>query len=83
MTYLSAYPAYDIVDGGCDALFTKSVDWSYEAEWRLIAEERAFAQSSLTEKTDEFPEYTSRRAEVSDNRLSNRQIDSEAHSKSY
>lgn len=28
------------------------MDWSYEAEWRLIAEERAFARSSKTIKTD-------------------------------
>lgn len=50
--YLSAYPAYDIVDGDYGALITKSADWSYEAEWRLIAEERAFARSPLTIKTD-------------------------------
>ena len=50
--YLSAYPAYDIVEGTYDSLFTKSADWSYEAEWRLIAEERAFARSSWTIKTD-------------------------------
>jgi len=51
--YLSAYPAYDIVAGDAyDSLFTKSADWSYEAEWRLIAEERAFARSSRTIKTD-------------------------------
>jgi hypothetical protein len=51
--YLSAYPAYDIVEGAYDSLFTKSADWSYEAEWRLIAEERAFARSSRTIKTDD------------------------------
>jgi hypothetical protein len=38
--------------GAYDALFTKSADWAYEAEWRLIAEERAFARSSRTIKTD-------------------------------
>ena len=26
---------------------TKSVDWSYEVEWRLIAEERGFAQDPM------------------------------------
>ena len=52
VTYLSTYPAYDIVDGAYDSLFTKSADWSYEAEWRLIAEERAFARPSWTIKTD-------------------------------
>jgi hypothetical protein len=50
--YLSAYPAYDIVEGAYDSLFSKSANWAYEAEWRLIAEERAFAQSSRTIKTD-------------------------------
>jgi hypothetical protein len=52
VSYLSAYPAHDIVEGAYDPLFTKSADWSYEAEWRLIAEERAFAQSTWTIKTD-------------------------------
>ncbi len=52
VTYLSGYPGYDIVDGAYNSLFTKSADWSYEAEWRLIAEERAFARSSQTIKTD-------------------------------
>jgi hypothetical protein len=52
VTYLSSYPAWDIVDGAYGSLFTKSMDWSYEAEWRLIAEERAFARSSKTIKTD-------------------------------
>jgi hypothetical protein len=28
------------------------MDWSYEAEWRLIAEERAAARSPLTTKTN-------------------------------
>ncbi|HVH74728.1 MAG TPA: DUF2971 domain-containing protein [Stellaceae bacterium] len=50
--YRTAYPAYDIVNGGYRALFTKSEDWSYEAEWRLIAEERGFARSMWTLKTD-------------------------------
>src|SRR6516164_10419885 len=43
---------YDIVSGGYPALFTKSEDWSYEAEWRLIAEERRFARSFWTLKTN-------------------------------
>jgi hypothetical protein len=50
--YRSTYPAYDIVSGGYPALFTKSEDWSYEAEWRLIAEERRFARSFWTLKTN-------------------------------
>jgi hypothetical protein len=50
--YLSAYPARDLVTIGYEPLVTKSDDWSYEAEWRLIAEERSFAQSPLTLKTE-------------------------------
>jgi len=51
--YVSAYPAYDVLaDDNHVSLFTKSADWSYEAEWRLIAEERAFAASPRTIKTD-------------------------------
>jgi hypothetical protein len=50
--YVSAYPAYDIVMGSYESLVTKSADWSYEAEWRLITEERAFARSPLTIKTE-------------------------------
>jgi hypothetical protein len=52
--YVSAYPAYDVLGhNNYDSLFTKSADWSYEAEWRLIAEERAFAGSPRTIKTDD------------------------------
>jgi len=52
--YLSAYPAYNIVDENAyHALTTKSADWSYETEWRLIAEEREFARSPVTIKTDD------------------------------
>lgn len=43
--YQDTYPAYDIDTAGYKFLVTKSEDWSYEAEWRLIAEERAFAQA--------------------------------------
>jgi hypothetical protein len=51
--YVSAYPAYDVLaDDNHISLYTKSADWSYEAEWRLIAEERAFARSPRTIKTD-------------------------------
>jgi hypothetical protein len=49
--YVSAYPAFDVVTGSYP-LVIKSADWSYEAEWRLIAEERAFARSPRTIKTD-------------------------------
>jgi hypothetical protein len=50
--YVSAYPAFDAVTGSYEILFIKSADWSYEAEWRLIAEERAFARAPRTIKTD-------------------------------
>lgn len=53
ITYLSTYPSLDLVNGSVEALFTKSADWSYEAEWRLIAEERMFAPSSAIVKTDD------------------------------
>jgi hypothetical protein len=51
--YRATYPANDIVTVGYEPLVTKSADWEYEAEWRLIAEERAFARSPLTIKTDD------------------------------
>jgi hypothetical protein len=51
--YQETYPAYDIVTAGYKPLVTKSADWSYEAEWRLIAEERAFAEASDSIKTDD------------------------------
>jgi hypothetical protein len=50
--YSAAYPAHDIVTVGYEPLVTKSADWSYEEEWRLIAEERDFAKSPETIKTD-------------------------------
>jgi hypothetical protein len=50
--YVSAYPAFDVVAGSYESLVTKSADWSYEAEWRLIAEEQTFARSPRTIKTD-------------------------------
>jgi hypothetical protein len=50
--YRATYPDYDFVGGGYPALFTKSDVWSYEAEWRLIVEERGFARSAWTVKTD-------------------------------
>jgi hypothetical protein len=50
--YVSAYPAYDVLaSDNYVSLFTKSADWSYEAEWRLIAEERAPSASSRTINT--------------------------------
>jgi len=51
--YVSAYPAYDVLaDDNYVSFFTKSADWSHEAEWRIIAEERAIAASPRTIKTN-------------------------------
>jgi hypothetical protein len=51
--YVTTYPAYDpLADDNYVSLHTKSADWSYEAEWRLVVEERAFAKSPLTIKRD-------------------------------
>jgi Protein of unknown function (DUF2971) len=51
--YRSTYPAEDIVTSGYGPLITKSDVWAYEAEWRLIAEERGVAQAAETLKTDD------------------------------
>ena len=51
--YQKVYPAYDVVTVSYEPLVTKSADWSYEAEWRVIAEERAFALSNETLKTND------------------------------
>jgi len=51
--YQRVYPTYDVVTVGYQPLVTKSADWSYEAEWRVIAEERAFALGNETFKTDD------------------------------
>ena len=45
--YGKSYPAHDLVTRGYEPLVTKSADWSYEVEWRLVALERGFALSSL------------------------------------
>jgi hypothetical protein len=51
--YLAAYPARDVVEhAGYEPLITKSRDWSYEGEWRLISEESGAALSAATLKTD-------------------------------
>ena len=50
--YLTKYPAYDLVTVEVEPLIAKSADWAYEAEWRLVAEERAVARSPMTVKTD-------------------------------
>lgn len=51
--YRREYPAYDLVSTGYEPLVTKSADWAYEAEWRLIAEERGQARAPDTLKTDD------------------------------
>ncbi len=50
--YLTTYPARDLPTMGQEPLVTKAIYWAYEAEWRLIAEERAAARSPLTLKTN-------------------------------
>jgi hypothetical protein len=50
--YRTTYPAYDITGTGYQPLTTKSEVWAYEAEWRIIAEERTIAQARETIKTD-------------------------------
>jgi hypothetical protein len=46
--YRKTYPTHDLIKVNHDSLKTKSVDWSYEVEWRLMAVERAFAPSLLS-----------------------------------
>ena len=41
--YQTTYPAFDITALGYGPLVTKSAVWAYEAEWRIIAEERGVA----------------------------------------
>jgi hypothetical protein len=50
--YRTTYPARDLPTIGYEPLITKSMHWAYEAEWRLIAEERAAARSPLSLKTN-------------------------------
>jgi hypothetical protein len=50
--YCTTYPALDVVTSSYEALVTKSHVWAYEAEWRLVAEERGTAQAPETLKTD-------------------------------
>lgn len=50
--YRPTYPAFDITAPGYEPLITKSDVWAYEAEWRIIAEERTIAQAPGTIKTD-------------------------------
>jgi Protein of unknown function (DUF2971) len=51
--YGATYPAYDITVTGYEPLITKSDVWAYEAEWRIVAEERTVAQALGTIKTDD------------------------------
>jgi hypothetical protein len=50
--YRATYPAYQLPTVGYKPLITKAMHWSYEAEWRLIAEERSAAISLVTIKTN-------------------------------
>lgn len=60
--YRKEYPILNVSAPGYEPLITKSIDWSYEKEWRLIAEERAFAMSDKTLKTDDDFFYISKRS---------------------
>jgi hypothetical protein len=51
--YQRNYPAFDITGTGYEPLITKSDVWAYEAEWRIVAEERQAAQALSTIKTDD------------------------------
>jgi hypothetical protein len=42
--YLETYPKVDLVGSNHESLLLKSAHWAYEAEWRLIAEEREWAE---------------------------------------
>ena len=50
--YYTTYPARDLPTIGYEPLITKAMHWSYEAEWRLIAEEVSAARSRLSIKTN-------------------------------
>ena len=50
--YRKTYPSVDITATGYEPLITKSCVWAYEAEWRIVAEERGVAQAAETIKTD-------------------------------
>jgi hypothetical protein len=53
VNYRRTYPAFDLSGPGYEPLITKSDVWTYEAEWRMIAEERQEAQALETIKTDD------------------------------
>src|SRR5208282_4694040 len=50
--YRTTYPAWDLSTVYYEPLITKSMHWAYEAEWRLIAEDRAAPISLVTIKTN-------------------------------
>lgn len=50
--YASQFPVYGIHANDIGPLITKSSDWQYEDEYRLLAEERNYATTPLTLKTD-------------------------------
>ena len=51
--YRATYPAFDITAPGYEPLITKSVVWAYEAEWRIVAEERGIGRGVGIVKTDD------------------------------
>lgn len=55
VTYRETYPSFDVADDSdfvLSTLLTKSADWSYEAEYRFIAQERNEAVGIRTHFTD-------------------------------
>lgn len=50
--YFNEWPEYDYLSNSILPLIAKSEHWSYEKEWRLIAEEQAQAMSEKTLKTN-------------------------------
>ena len=52
MQYRETYPKFSLIDhNDISPLYTKSAEWQYEDEYRLIAEEEANALSDGTLKT--------------------------------
>jgi hypothetical protein len=51
--YRATYPAFEINAPGYEPLITKSNVWAYEAEWRIVAEERGIGRGVGIIKTDD------------------------------
>lgn len=56
--YFSEYPEYRLDNVGLGPLISKSIDWEYEQEWRLIAQDSKNARGNNTLITnDDFTTY--------------------------